>query len=62
MVGGFKGPLGTAGLGDLDTCDATQSSNGPGGGEGKGGKGGAKKGPPSGGKGGPPGGGPPNGK
>ena len=56
VVGGFKGPLGTAGLGDLDICDATKTSNGPGGGgEGKGGKsGGAKKGPPDGGKGGPP--------
>ena len=53
VVGGFKGPLGTAGLGDLDTCDATQTSNGPGGKNG-----GGKKGPP-GGKGGPPGGGPP---
>lgn len=62
VVGGFKGPLGTAGLGDLDKCDATQSSGGPGGGgEGKGGKGG-KKGPPGGGNGGPPGGGPPGGK
>ena len=49
IVGGFKGPLGTAGLGDLDQCDATQTSNGPGG---KGGK----KGPPGGGNGGPPGG------
>jgi len=58
VLGGFKGPLGTAGLGDLDVCDATQSSGGPG--EGKGGKGGTKKGPP-GGKGGPPGGGPPGG-
>ncbi len=60
IVGGFKGPLGTAGLGDLNTCDATQTSGG-GGGEGKGGKsgggksGGGKKGPPG-------GGGPPSGK
>jgi hypothetical protein len=49
VVGGFKGPLGTAGLGDVEACDATQVSNGPGG---KGG--GAKKGPPGGGKGPPP--------
>jgi len=54
VVGGFKGPLGTAGLGDLDTCDATQTSNGPGGKNG-----GGKKGPPGDRKGGPPGGGPP---
>lgn len=37
VVGGFKGPLGTAALGDVDVCDATKS-------DGKGGKGGPKAG------------------
>ena len=50
IVGGFKGPLGTAVLGDVDTCDATKTGGdgGKGGGKGsKGGKGGdGKKGPP----------------
>lgn len=31
LVGGFHGPLGTAALGDVDVCDATQPSAGPGG-------------------------------
>lgn len=56
ILGGFKGPLGTASLGDVDVCDATKTG-GDGGKGGKGGKGGdGKKGPPGG---GPPGGGPP---
>ncbi len=59
LVGGFHGPLGTAALGDVDVCDATQQSAGHGGGGGppQGG------GPPSGGGarqgGGRPGNGPP---
>ena len=54
ILGGFKGPLGTASLGDVDVCDATKTG-GDGGKGGKGGKGGeGKKGPPGGG--GPPGG------
>lgn len=38
IVGGFKGPLGTASLGDVDVCDATRSSGkaGPKGGKAKG--------------------------
>ena len=53
IVGGFKGPLGTAVLGDVDTCDATKTGGdgGKGGKGSKGGKGGSKgsdgkKGPP----------------
>jgi hypothetical protein len=53
IVGGFKGPLGTAVLGDVDTCDATKTGGdgGKGGKGSKGGKGGpkggdGKKGPP----------------
>ncbi|MFM9001699.1 MAG: YHYH protein [Opitutia bacterium] len=43
IVGGFRGPLGTAVLGDSDVCDATKSS-GPAGKGGKGDKGGKAKG------------------
>ena len=51
IVGGFKGPLGTAVLGDADICDATKTGGNGGKGD-KGGKGGAKggKGAPKGGK------------
>jgi YHYH protein len=63
ILGGFKGPLGTAALGDVNVCDATQQGGGgdpprkggPGAGKGKGPPGG---GPPGG---RPPGGGPPKG-
>jgi arylsulfatase A-like enzyme len=56
IVGGFHGPLGTAALGEVDTCDATQQGgggppgrggNGPGGGRPAGGPPGAAAIPPA---------------
>ena len=49
ILGGFKGPLGTAALGDAEVCDATRQSGGgpPGGGGGRGGN--TRPGPPGGG-------------
>ena len=65
LVGGFHGPLGTAALGDVNVCDATQQQGGgpPGGGSRSNRPGPSGGGPPGGGppRGGPPGGGPPPG-